>query len=392
MRANPGGHIPAVEVVGREALVQRLWRILERQSVVLTAERRMGKTCVIKKMVEQAPVDHLAVYRDLEGLRSPLEFVETLFHDVERHLSARRRTAERVRGLLSDLQGAEVGKVVKFPPAAAPHWKTLLQRTVEDLADNQQGGVFFFWDEVPLMVYNISQTNGEPTAMELLDALRAMRQTHPTFRMVYTGSIGLHNVLRTLKRSGYANDPTNDMLIVDVPPLSPTDATHLARALLQGEGLLTRVAEDVPEAIAHAVDGIPYFIHHVVDHLAATTSGDPITTEHVQTLVGTCLTDPQDRWDLAHYRQRLDTYYLPEELPIALSILDALAASRESLSLRALLDRTKSQIALDDSERFASVVTSLQRDHYLLQEAAGTLRFRFPLIQTFWRTHRGLPR
>ena len=48
MRVNPGGHIPPSEVIGRDRLIANLWRHLERQGVVLTAERRMGKTSIIK--------------------------------------------------------------------------------------------------------------------------------------------------------------------------------------------------------------------------------------------------------------------------------------------------------------------------------------------------------
>lgn len=69
MRVNPGGKIPPEEVLGRDKLIQRLWRVLERQSVVLSAERRMGKTCIVKKMTAECPRDKLAVYRELEGVR-----------------------------------------------------------------------------------------------------------------------------------------------------------------------------------------------------------------------------------------------------------------------------------------------------------------------------------
>ena len=68
MKANPGGQIPPSEVIGRDTLIRRLWRILERQSLVLSAERRMGKICVIKKMRAEAPEDKLTIYRDLEGV------------------------------------------------------------------------------------------------------------------------------------------------------------------------------------------------------------------------------------------------------------------------------------------------------------------------------------
>ena len=54
MRANPGGQIPPSEVVGRDELIARLWQRIEGQSLLLSAERRMGKTCVVKKMVSEA--------------------------------------------------------------------------------------------------------------------------------------------------------------------------------------------------------------------------------------------------------------------------------------------------------------------------------------------------
>ena len=51
MKANPGGELALDEVIGRDQLIRRLWDTLNRQSVILIAERRMGKTSVIKKMV-----------------------------------------------------------------------------------------------------------------------------------------------------------------------------------------------------------------------------------------------------------------------------------------------------------------------------------------------------
>ena len=115
LRANPGGEIAPSEVFGRDRLIQQLWRILERQSLVLSAERRMGKTCVVKKMAKEAPEDYLTVYRDLEGVRSPIEFVETIFQDVERHLSSFKRLAEGTRQLAMQLGGTEIGGMIKLP-------------------------------------------------------------------------------------------------------------------------------------------------------------------------------------------------------------------------------------------------------------------------------------
>ena len=107
MKANPGGQLAPSQVIGRDELIARLWRILERQGLVMSAERRIGKTSLMKKMVDQARDDKekLSIYHDLEGVRTRLEFVEILMTDVEEHLGRVQRTAQ-LTGAAQDFQFA----------------------------------------------------------------------------------------------------------------------------------------------------------------------------------------------------------------------------------------------------------------------------------------------
>ena len=50
MKANPGGLVAPQDVIGRDKLIAKIWMRLEQQSLILSAERRMGKTTIIKKM------------------------------------------------------------------------------------------------------------------------------------------------------------------------------------------------------------------------------------------------------------------------------------------------------------------------------------------------------
>ncbi|MFB2880913.1 AAA family ATPase [Floridanema aerugineum] len=386
MRANPGGEIAPSEVFGRDKLIQRLWRILERQSLVLSAERRMGKTSILKKMRAEAPADKLPVYRDLEKVRSPLEFAQTIFDDVENYLSGSQRTAQKARQWLKNLTGFEIGGLVKFPDNVADQWKALLTKTIEDLVENQQDRkVIFLWDEMPLMLDNIKKKEGENAAMEVLDTLRSLRQTHSELRMVYTGSIGLHNVLTALKRAGYINRPTNDMKTVDVPPLSADDADELARRLLEGEGIQTEEPQLTSQAIANSVDGIPYFIHHIVDHLVAEDlEANPAIVDEI---VNSYLVDPQDPWDLRYYRERINNYYTDEEKQIVLNLLDILAVTDQPLPFDELFNRLQSQLVNADREKTRDVLTLIQQDHYINLQSNGYC-FRFSVIQRWWKKQR----
>ncbi len=248
--------------------------------------------------------------------------------------------------------------------------------------------VLFFWDEMPLMLFNLKEREGEHTAMEMLDTLRSLRQTHPNIRMVFTGSIGLHLLISSLRRSGYANDPTNDMYMVDVEPLEFPDAVNLALLLLKGESITGDDLETTAKEIAAAVDGIPHYIHHVVDQIK--NLGGKISSDIVERVVLTCLTDSDDRWHMCYYRDRLNTYYEAEERKFALRILDVLCVSKEAMSFSDLFNLVKAQIVTEDSEAVRNVLTKLRRDHYVVQDKNGTFSFRFPLIQRSWRLQRGL--
>lgn len=386
MKANPGGQIAPSEVVGRDGLIERLWDVLDRQSVVLTAERRIGKTSVVKKMQAEAPKGVFPVYHDLEGMRSVLEFTERMFGEVSSHLRARSRVAKRTRAFLENLSGAEFSGI-KLPEASAEHWKKLLRKIAEDLAEHQGQTPLFFWDEMPLMLLNIREQQGAPVAMELLDMLRELRQTHDALRMVFTGSIGMDHVITSLKAKGYANAPLNDMKALDVPPLDPPDARELASMLLEGEQVESEDAQAVARTVAASVDHVPYYIHYVVDELKYRSA--PVSESTVETVVTEALTDPQDGWHMRHYRERIDLYYPESQRPLVLTLLDTLA-DEEPLSFVALFDRLKArrEVSDEEAEHVRDVLTLLQRDHYVEIDPEDGYRFRFPLIRRWWRMNR----
>lgn len=386
MKPNPGGLLDPKDVVGRDRLIARLWQVLERQSLLLTAERRMGKTSVIKKM-ELEPLSNMLVkFRDLEDLRTPLEFVEAVLQDVRQDLSGKERAMAGVRSLLEQLSGAEI-KGFKLPKSIEQHWKTILAKTIEDLMAQQDGMVVFFWDEMPMMLDNIKRDLGETVAMEVLTTLRYLRQTHANLRMVFTGSIGLHHVVTQLKKVGAAGATTNDMHQEEVTPLELADAILLAQKLLDGAKI---DVQDLARSIAKSVDCVPYYIHHIVDELQQITL--PITQQSVVDIILDNLYNPDNRWDMAHYRERIDNYYDPQKVPLALGVLDELAATDNPLPFQDLWQRLQVQSNLQtiDRETAREVLSLLQRDHYIGQQNAGAYAFRFPLIQQYWKLSRGL--
>ena len=386
-RTNRGSTPAPEEIVGRHAFVTLLWRRLERESILLTAQRRLGKSSVLILVKAAPPEDTLVLKRDLENVRTPIEFVERILEDIMQHLPAQKRAGEWCRKRIQAMGGSEIRGIIKLPQTQDKHWKTHLEGTLNDLMRYETRRVVFLWDEIPLMLDNIRQQNSEQAAMDVLDTLRTLRQTHSRLRMVFTGSVGLHHVLGALQRAGHSNAPTNDMLFVDLPSLSREDAMGLAWSLLCGEKLNVVEPEIVVCRIADAMDCLPFYIQHLVGRLA--DEDKTVTPEEVDKTVGALLIDPHDPCGMRNYQARIERHYLPENQPIAFALLDQLAVSERPLPFDDLFNRLKHQLAIENEEIVRKALYLLESDHYVLLDRDGGYSFRFPIIARAWKIQRG---
>lgn len=383
-KANPGGQIAPDEILGREDLIDRLWERLRQQSLIFSGERRIGKSSILKKMTAEAPEDMLPIYRDLEGIRTPIEFVETVWQDTETYLRDVGK-AKRVREYISELTGSYFDGY-QFPQEVAEHWKTLLTKTIEDLVTLQNKQVVLIWDEMPHMLGNFSNS----AATEVLDSLRSLRQTYPDLRMIFSGSIGLHHIIKNLHQAGYSNDPTNDMYPIDGQPLSLPAAAELALRLMVGESIPAVDRPAVAEEIALAADCIPFYIHHLVNQLKDLDAA--IDPDIISDTVNESLRSPLNLWKMDHYRERIDNYYTDEQKPYALEILDILSINPPT-SFSRLWQYLKSEPETKDKEMARTVLRLLMKDYYLVQEdnlSGSMYAFRYQLVRRYWQISRGL--
>ncbi len=384
MKANPGGTISPNEVVGGDRLITNIWSVLKRQSLTLSAERRMGKTTVIRKMAAEGNADQLIIFRDVENVRSPVEFVELVWQDIETYLRKSQKVAQGIRNFLNQWGDTQISGF-KLPTIAKTHWKKLLTIVIKDLVENQDCQVVFLWDEIPFMLDNIGKVDQE-AAMEVLDTLRSLRQTYPEVRMVFTGSIGLHHIIKKLKQTGYSGEPINDMYPMDVSPLAIEDATELTIRLIQGEKIAALNLQITAKEIAETVGCIPFYIHHVVNRLKFVDGA--INGDIVNKVINDSLLDPLNPWQMEHYRSRIDNYYDSGQQVYALEILDRLA-TEQSLTFNELWNRLSLNPQIQDKEMARSILRLLLKDYYLIQENKN-YSFRYELVKKYWQLSRDL--
>lgn len=380
MDINPGGTISPRDVVGRDPLIQIYWRDLDVRSLALVAPRRVGKSCILRRMVELPQDGFLLCPADLQAVRTVEAFVFAVFDQVSEHISKLRKTESAMTRLVGLMGGTFEGGSLKVQLGALDALR-LLSGVFDDLeavAAKRGVRIVLCWDEFTWFLHNAADDGQARQAGQLLDRLREVRQSprHTHLRMVFTGSIGLEEVMLRMRREGYSNDPFNDVSRQVVPLLEPDQAEHLARGLIAG--LAGAQVEAIGQQIALCCEGHPFFIHHVARDLR---DRQRWSVEAVSQSVDRLLADTQDPLELSQFLDRIDTYQGREQGLLARRLLDAIAArprsQRELLGLGI------------ERETTLELLRFLRRDLYI--DRAGELwSFRIGLLARYWRQERGI--
>jgi hypothetical protein len=397
---NQRDRVPLSAIVGRDALAQRVWQVLAEKSIVLTAERRMGKTYLLYKLWGEAEQQQqqwvqgwLCVYQDLSACSSPRQFVESVFDKAQGLLSVRRKVAEKTRRFLSRFQELKVGQI-QLPKSSTPEWKEILRSIFADLSEQLPNDrVLFLWDEFPVMLDEIlKQEGGDKVAGEILNLLHTLRAEYPRIRTILTGSVGLHHILNKLRQSGYNNPVINDMAVVSVEPLEHNFAVELARSLLESKAITCQDLVATAETIAQEVDNIPFYIRGTIDRFQynldrqLTVDADTIRQE-----IRSLLVDADDSWHMAHYLKRIASYYGEVDSELVRSILDVVADEQQSIATKDIVRtiQRSSQSPIPD-QTIRDLLKLLEQDHYLTKDSIDLkYRFRYSLIRRYWQCQRG---
>ena len=386
MQINPGGRLDVGDIVGRDSEIARYWSVLKRQGLVISAERRIGKTHIVLKMQQECCDGWMPLYQDLEQIHSLAGLARSVHDAIARNsgrLSMKVRLARLAPALPSSLAGIDLRS---FRSDAC---FSLLADAFDSLmAIAGDRIVLLLWDEFPLMLDNLRRSEGDGMVLRLLDFLRALRSAHAGhLRFLLTGSVGLHLVLRSLRRAGGASDPVNDMLSLTVPPLKPEITYRLAQMLLQNTRAEPRQIPGLAALIADEIGGFPYHVHHVVDQLDQL--GHPPVQQDVSRAIDVIIHAPADPAHLNHCRERLFSYYAADEQRHALILLNALAGQPTALAREDLANLCRHEDPGLADERLGEILAVLQRDHYVEAVAGDGGRteydFRWRLVKRWWR-------
>ena len=387
MKPSTGRWVSGDDFFDREADLGNLKRLVrDRNHVLLTGQRRMGKTSVVRELGRQLEAEGwLFLFADVEGAACPEDAVARIAQAAHPVHPIGRRLAGRMKGWLDGKTGElsaggfriSVGNAVN-----AGSWRHHGERLLRDCAA-QDGRALLAIDELPIFLKRMFSRDGDAKRVEeFLSWLRGTLQTlgdgAPV--VVVSGSVGLEPLVRRLR----IPDRINYFHPYLLRPWDRDTSIGCFERLAESNGL--SVENGVPEAVYEALGiGIPHQVQYFFAHLRSFAARrERVTVEDVGDVYRTELLRRQGKSDLAHYETRLEEALEEKTYAIAMDILvEAAVGDVFTPAARRRLEAACDPIVEDARERIVEAMDVLEHDGYLEAGEDGH-RFASRLLKDWW--------
>ncbi len=390
MRSSTGRWVSGNDFFDRKSELRILeTRVHDRNHVLLTGQRRMGKTSLVRELGRRLEAEGwIFLFTDVEGATCPEDAIADIAQAVHPVRSIAARFASGMKRWLND-NVEEVSALdfrVKIRAGLnAGSWRRHGEKLLRDCAEHDEP-VLLVIDELPIFLKRmLRHDDGDARRVdEFLSWLRGVLQAlgDGSLVLIVSGSIGLEPLVRRLG----IPDRINHLYSYRLGPWSRDASVACFTRLAESHGL--RVEDGVANAVYEALGiGIP---HHVQSFFArlrdftAMQGRDRVTVEDVGEVYRNALLGPSGQNDLVHYETRLKEGLEDESYTIAMEIL-AEAATQETFTpgARRCLERLYSVLVDNAPGCIADVLEVLVHDGYL---EAGEDGHRFPsrLLKDWW--------
>ena len=402
MRSTVGSWVVEDDFFDREAELEALIeRVQGGTHTLLTAQRRMGKTSLVRELLRRLAGggQWKTIFVDLESAATPADAIAEIAF-CSGAAQGMRGWFRRLPHLFPNVRLTDIELSPRVPGVDvkakfranvdAGNWRHKGDRVFAMLAGS--GQVALALDEVAIFVNRMLKGNGDSItpegkrmADEFLSWLRKNGQAHRgKVSMILTGSVGLEPILQQAGLSAHAN-------IFSAFDLRPWDE-QTAMACLAALAEHYRV--DLPPPVCEKMCRllrcqIPQHVQRFFDvlyqHLRRVRRS-AASVDDVQHVYANEMLGVRGQMDMAHYEGRLRMVLGDEAYRVAFEMLTEAAVARR-LSDEAIA-RWRTPPALGDPTRVDDVLHVLEHDGYLARQDGG-YSFTSGLLEDWWRVRYG---
>ena len=370
MKSSTGRWVSGDDFFDRESELRLLEsRVRGGDHVLLTGQRRMGKTSIARELGRRLESQGwTSLFTDVEGATSP----EDVIAEIAKAVHSIRSILSRFAGTVKRLVGENIQEIsasafrVRVRDGLSGRWRRDGKKLIDSCADHDKR-VLLVIDELPIFLLRMLRDDEDAGRVdEFLSWLRGVFQGRggrsPV--LIVSGSIGLAPLVQRLG----IPDRINHLYPFRLGPWSRQASVECFERLAESNGL--PIEAGVSDAVYERLGiGIP---HHVqcffarLQDFTAMAGRDRVTVKDVAEVYRTELLRPSGQSDLAHYETRLRNALDEQSHRIALEILaEAATQGVFTHGARCCLERRYSRVAEDAELRTGEVLDVLMHDGYL---------------------------
>lgn len=397
LRQAQGNWVDGDRFWGREDDLTILTRMIDEGAhISIVAQRRMGKTSLMKELAERLHGRYICLYLDLQEENAPADAVAALAMILKPHESLWRKTKALFSNVLhavsetvEEISVSDIGIKLRSGLDAG-NWMDKGDELFRILSKSEKP-VLLMIDEIPLMVNRMLRAGDEGITKEnitnvdrFMSWLRKNSIEHQgKIRIMLSGSIGLEPLLHQAGLSAVINNYQP----YDLKPWNFETAAGCLRALANNYDI---VFEDEAELVIVEKLGccIP---HHVqifftsVYTMCMHRKNMRFHADEVSDLYEREMLGLRGHAELTHYEERLSLYFSKERLPLVKAILTETAISG-ILNKPVLLELRKEYTSQDEcpDDALAEMLRILQHDGYLTRKNESYV-YESGLLRDWWK-------
>ncbi|MCH7974814.1 MAG: AAA family ATPase [Bacteroidetes bacterium] len=366
----------------RPQIQSEIWKKLKPGSNLLfVGPRRVGKSSILFNLLDEPKEKHIIIYYTSESVNNENEFYRKLFNHIVERLNTFKKYRKKLTTLgKTFLKSIEsIGKDgIKFQHNNSISYYDEVMALVRNL-DLGEDRMIVLIDEFAQTIENIMRDENDDNAIHFLETNREIRQRpeiHKKLQFIYTGSIGLENIVERINGINFIND----LHPISIPPLSRKEAEGLTDKIIRGSEVT--FADGAFEHLLNLIEWwIPFYFQIILDEvpkILVANNSTVITKDDIDTAVKNAL---KQRIYFEHWFTRLRNAFKGDEFSFVKEVLNIIS-EKNKFSSSGIVDLAIKH-KLEDS--YNNLINTLKYDGYINNEDnPKTYRFNSPLLREWW--------
>ena len=379
-----GSPVEKENFYGRKGEISLAWKkIIDGNSLILAAPRRVGKTSFSKKILEQAEEKGWKVlYLDLERIQTEIAFAKYFIDELNAYNRVG-KAIEKGKKLISHLAKSVKPKVSAAGVEISMEWQAQKEDVFEKLKEliKPDEKTLIVVDELAIFLNYLIECNenGIKDVEFFLNWLRGFRQIKGNqIRWVFCSSVGIENFVAMHNLSSTLNDVDS----FELGGLNDKESHGLFTELGKATGIKLS-KECIDYALSKLGWALPFYIQvlfaeiHTIKVLEDT---DIISNEVIDKAYMKLTNKPHfNTWD-----ERLKEYGAMQ-IHIR-SVLNHLSQTNDGEKREVLHDLLYRNIGdnYKTSRQLSEILRILTNDGYIIRKANDKYMFRSFLLRDFW--------